>query len=282
MSEKITWLASYPKSGNTWVRALLTSYRNGGRVDINDLDFAEADNYQYFTRAVCPLDLCDISYGTKLLLRPAALLHQMVGTARRPLVLKTHHCNGTPAGLPPLIPPGLTERAIYIVRDPRDVALGLSRHVNVPISDTISNMNNPGYGIGREDDVIPHHLSTWTQHVRSWMNCKSFPVLIVRYEDLCRDPSSEFIQILEFCDIEVDKRRVRLAVDSCHFDKLRAQEDDNGFKESKHGIPFFFKGKTAWFEYLSDVDRRRIEKDHGEIMRMLDYEILNEEVSCHE
>lgn len=277
MSEKITWLASYPKSGNTWIRLLLTAYRNGGIVDIDKADATDADNYEYFTRAVCPLDLSDVSYGTKLLLRPAALLHQLAATATRPIILKTHHCNGTPIGLAPLIPPALTEKAIYVVRDPRDVALSFSRHLGQSLETVITNMNEPAYGLGKDGD-IPHHISSWSLHVKTWMKEEEFPVLLVKYEDLCDNTAGQLKRILDFCNFEIDDDRIRSAVNACDIDKLRDQEKSHGFKESppESSELFFFKGGSHWLENMSIDNIRRIQEDHGEAMRILGYSTYEE------
>lgn len=272
MSEKITWLASYPKSGNTWVRLLLTAYRNGGVVDIDKVDATDADNYEYFTRAVCPLDLSDVSYGTKLLLRPAALLHQLASSAKRPLILKTHHCNGTPVGLAPLIPPALTERAIYIVRDPRDVALSFSRHLGQDLDTVITNMSEPAYGLGKDNEV-PHHISSWSLNIKTWMKEEDFPVLLVKYEDLCDNTEGQLKRILDFCDLEIDDDRIRAAVNACNIDKIRDQEIRHGFKESppESDSLFFFKGGSQWLEHMSLEHIQRIQRDHSEAMRILGY-----------
>ena len=277
--EKITWIASYPKSGNTWLRMLLNAYKQNGYVNINESIVTSGDNLEYFTRVVSPLPLEHLGFRGKLLLRPAALLHQLTVSVPRPLFIKTHHVNGQVDVLPHLIPKDLTERAIYVVRDPRDVASSFATHVKKPIDEIIQEMNNPAYGLANEG-TIPHCLNTWSTHVSSWINTSDYPVLLVRYEDMIEDVRSELIRVLEFCKMDIDESLVDKAVEACHISKLREQESSNGFRERKRDdYTFFYKGGSRWKSKLDMNQVGLIEQDHSDMMIELRYELSNREAA---
>lgn len=271
--EKFTWIASYPKSGNTWLRMMINSYKQNGHLDINESLATTGDNMESYTHIVSPLPFDHLGLRGKLLIRPAALLAQMVSCTMRPIFIKTHHVNGAVEGLPPLIPYDLTERAIYIVRDPRDIVTSLSKHIEKSVEETIDNMNNPGYGLS-STGTIPHLLNTWSEHVNSWTGVKyRYPVLLVKYEDMMENPSKELIRVLEFCGIDPDLDVVNKSVESCEINKLRKQEQDKGFLEKKKQEIFFYKGGSRWREELDRKIIRKIEKDHGLMMTKLGYSL---------
>jgi hypothetical protein len=274
-TEMISWLASYPKSGNTWVRMLLSAYRNNGYIDINDSAVYHGDSVEYFYQVVAPLQLSALGGNAKFLLRPAALLHQIVSNPYRPLIMKTHNCNAVLDKLVTLFPPELTARAIYVVRDPRDLVSSVAAHMGKTEEEAVAFMNETGAAIGdNENRPIPSMLHTWSSHVQSWTTEEAFPVLLVRYEDLIADSITEFIKILEFLEYEVDQDRAIKSVEACELAKLRTQEDESSFREKSKNTPRFFnKGGSRWQNELDSGFVRQIEADHGEMMTTMGYEL---------
>lgn len=272
-NERITWLASYPKSGNTWVRCLLQAYRNNGYVDINDLTIGIGDSSACFTRAVSPLQLEDLGDRGQWLLRPAALLNAMMAT-KPPRVFKTHYANVVVAALPAFIPFEFTQRAIYTVRDPRSVALSFSKYFSLSMDKTVEQMAHKEFHIGENNgSQIPQVISSWSNNVRSWASETKFPVHFVKYEDLLIDPLKDLKEMIEFMELEWDENRGKRAVSAAKLSKLRNAEKDNGFVDHTHpdrGV-FFNKGGTRWANELGAKFIAQIESDHSEVMKELGY-----------
>lgn len=281
-SERITWLASYPKSGNTWLRSLLFAYRNNGVVDINQLGvMGQSDAHIQYMRIVSPIDVDRLGVQGQQMLRPAMLLHQVALFPLRPFFMKTHNANVIPKGCAPLITTALTTRAIYIVRDPRDVLLSAAPFFAKTNEEMAESMNDEGFHIGAEDQhVIASQLCSWTTHVKSWATEQEFPTKIIRYEDLMTHPVELLSEILEFCGIDVDKERVQNAVWACDISNLRKQEKQQGFVEHTGGNAprFFNKGGSRWMQELDPKLVQKIEEDHSEAMQRFGYFLTSKPV----
>lgn len=267
----ITWLASYPKSGNTWVRLLLNAYLNESS-DINNIECAMSDTMKYYYRAASPK--ADITPEYSLILRPCALAH--IVEHYGPCILKTHNCNSSHNGLS-LLPPALTAKAIYVMRDPRDVAISLAGHFGTTIDQAIDAMADPERAI--EKDVSAHILGTWSHHVTSYTAAR-FPVLGVKYESLTENTERQLGRILEFIGIDPDPDRIEYAVNITQFDKIKEQEKKQGFKErSNHQKAFFNNGRSTWRETLTGEQVQRIESDHKEAMKRFNYQLVSEQTN---
>ena len=276
--ERITWLASYPKSGNTWVRCLLQAYRANGYLDINDLHVSVGDAAACYTRAVSPVPLEDLGSRGLWLLRPAALLNALMAKPV-PRIFKTHFANLTIPGLPAFIPMELTQRGIYVLRDPRSVALSMSKFYNTSMSKVVEQMNSAEFWIGDDPGMksmmqVPQLLSSWSNHVRSWAGQTVYPVHVVKYEDMIENPLVELKSIIEFLGLEYDEARAKRAVNAAKLSKLRKVENDVGFDEYRlkpERGNFFNEGGTRWQQELGPKFIAQIEKEHGVVMRQLGY-----------
>lgn len=271
--EMITWLASYPKSGNTWLRMMLTAYKQNGHLDINESAFGMSDSMLEYMQAVAagtPLE--KVGELGMALLRPAALFRQITVSQFQPLFMKTHTVNGLIDNVVHTVPPLLTERSIYIVRDPRDVVMSLSRHLDMSVEEAAAAMANPRYALFGTD-VVPQFLSSWSNNVRTWVGGdKGYPRLLLRYEDMMEDPTREMRQVLDFCKMDIDEDRLERAVEACRLDKLKRQETDKGFVENREERgDFFHRGGSRWREELDPAIARQIEEDHGEVMEQFGY-----------
>lgn len=259
-SEGITWLASYPKSGNTWVRALLEAYRTG-IVDINHMSTCVGDLVPYFYHSVSPTG--ELTSENTRLLRSAALFHMKTLKPCDPLVVKTHYANVV-VDEAAVIPPALTDRAIYIIRDPRDVAVSYAKHFDYTYDAAINAMADPQRVIVTEP--FEHILGSYSMHVKSWTCEQAYPILLVRYEQLLADPYKTFGGVLAFLGFTVNEERLHAAVELCDFSRLRAQEVEKGFREKKGGDAFFNTGRAGvWESCLTNEQAERIVEDHKEI-----------------
>ena len=266
----INWITSYPKSGNTWVRMLLNAYFDNGHLDINVMPWGVGDNRRFPYQAVSPIPIDKLTRHDVVLLRPAALMNLIESIGQKPLIVKTHHCNGTIDDIP-LIPERLTKRAFYVVRDPRDVAISWANHTNVSIDEAISDMADTHWTIG-EDASFFHTLSSWSNHVNSWLSEKPYNVHLIRYERLLTAPGEVLSAILDAIGFEnVSCDRIDRAVKATEFAALQEQEKNNAFEESPEGVKFFREGKSTWRDILSLEQVERIESDHYKTMENLGY-----------
>lgn len=250
----------------------LSAYRNGGTVDINaPLGLTIDDLQPYFMHVVSPAPVDHLSDERLWMLRPAALTHLLhVQPKDRPVFVKTHFSNSALSGIE-AIPAPLTHGALYIVRDPRDVAVSWSEHLGKTLDETIDLMVKREFIIRR--DRIFQHLAGWSEHVRSWTGQTRFPTLAVRYEDLCEHPVRAFTAILKFLRHEIDDDRLHAAIRAASFLQLRGQEDRNGFREAVNETRFFKRGHPGgWKNVLSEAQAGRIKADHGPMMAEFGYE----------
>ncbi|GAB3123880.1 sulfotransferase domain-containing protein [Novispirillum itersonii] len=274
------WLASYPRSGNTWLRLMLDSYqRGGGAVDINALSWASQMSGLMYSRSfaddVLGVSTGDLTPAEVLALRPT-VLRAVCGRAAGPVALKTHDMRLRLPGGDWLLPADVTLGGVCLVRDPRDVALSLARLLDCPVERAIAVMAEPGHRRGasvrRQGGQLVTLLGSWSEHVASWLDPHPFAVAVIRYEDMRRDPATALGTLLPHLGYPVDPGRVAAAVAETALETLRRQEAENGFSENLSRNRFFGAGAVGgWRSGLTAVQADRICRDHGAVMRRLGY-----------
>jgi len=271
---QLYWHASFPKSGNTWARLLLGAYKLGvGNINTNN-EVTISDNQLYAYNAVAPIALADMADGAKLYLRNTALMHIIARAIHTPVILKTHHANIEVVEVH-LIPEAMTAGAVYMVRDPRDVVISYAEHIGKDIDAGIHAMSQMGHTIHSESVGLHHYLTSWSNHVRGWLDHGKFPRTIIKYEDMLEDTRGEFVKILEAFGMPVIDRKVDYAIEMTQFDELKRQEKRAGFIEASKNTKFFKRGTSGhWKDILTDEQVARIEEDHGEMMQRLGYELV--------
>jgi hypothetical protein len=261
------WLASYPKSGNTWVRLAVHAYRTGS-ADINRMgNISDTCRAAWQAASLQPLE--KITEGMALMVRPAAMLNLQKIIAsipyERPLI-KTHAANVCVCDISQ-IPTPITYGAVHIVRDPRDVVVSWAHHFDVTYDQAIYSLNDPGNATS--PDNMLQVITSWSNHTATWQqahNAKTW-----RYEDMLADPRTAFRQIIEHIDDEVDEDRLQTALEMTSLDALKAAESEKGFAEAKNGA-FFRSGKVGGYkDVLTGKQISRIERAHGDKMREFGY-----------
>jgi hypothetical protein len=187
----------------------------------------------------------------------------------------------------PLIPPEATRAAIYVVRNPLDVAISAAHHFNVGLDASIDRLANEDLVIARAAErpspQVQQRLLSWSGHVRSWLDGTGFRVHLMRYEDMCREPEPTFRAAAAFLGLTDDPERVARAVLRSRFEEVQAQEQSRGFKERPASMAgaFFRQGRAgAWREVLTPEQVARIVRDHGPVMRRLGYLSEAGELRC--
>lgn len=271
----IIWLASYPKSGNTWMRIfLLNLLRDKDEpLDINkmaSLSPIDAGRVWYEPDARAPLDRLPEPELAKLV----PLGHKRITALRPdPILVKTHNFFGSWHGVP-LHTPAVSAGAIYVVRNPLDVAGSVYGHFGMSDLDrAIAYIANENMGARLSAERMPEFYRSWSGHVRSWTEKPSPKILVVRYEDLVSSPEKEFARVVRFLGIPAEQAKIARAIRFASFDQLKKQESERGFVEKPDGAASFFReGRSGgWQERLSPEQVARIIADHREQMARFDY-----------
>lgn len=271
----IVWLVSYPKSGNTWMRVLLTNYRRDADepADVNALDGAPIaaarlwfDEWAGVEASCLPQHLVDR-------LRPD-VYRCLVAGVDDTIVMKTHDAwSRTDTGAP-LFPPDITRGVIYVVRNALDVAPSFAHHMNVDLDTAVTRMCDPAFTLGdASGNQLLQRLGTWADHVTSWLDDAELPVEVVSYEDLHAHPVATLRRVVRFLGWDEDDGRLARAVAHSSFDVLQAQEAEAGFRErAPHAASFFRRGETGTGE-LTPAQRARLVGVLGDTMVRLGYEL---------
>ena len=280
------WLASYPKSGNTLVRGLLSSYFFSKDGFFN---FEIIKNIKQFPHIGLfenlGIDLKNEDEIVKNYIRAQASINQTNSIQ----FLKTHsylfNINNNP-----FTDLNNTLGAIYIVRDPRNVVTSYAHHNSISIKDSAERMvNSIHYGGNLNSDHVSDrtkvYLGSWNSNYNSWKSFKDpGKYLLVKYEDLITNKEEKLLEILEFIhnlkkiNFSVDKKKLKNVIESTSFENMKKLEKKLGFIESKTNIktgkkiPFFNLGsKNIWRNILNDEIRRKIEQSFENEMKELGY-----------
>ncbi len=269
----IIWLASYPKSGNTWMRAFLHNLLINPDKPANINTFSalclgenKAEYYNHFD----PRPLTTLTDKEVAELRPKA--HQLLTQAFPDSVfVKTHNYLGEWEGVP-LVTMEWTAGALYMVRNPLDVAISFARHFGITIDETIEQMADPSMGTPTTDLMARQVYSSWSNHVESWTQ-HAFPSLhVLRYEDMANRPFKTFGGLARFLGLNPSPERLERAIANSSFKILQAQEREHGFVERSAHSRFFRKGRPGqWRKELSSKQVAAIVASHREQMERFKY-----------
>jgi hypothetical protein len=273
----IVWLASYPKSGNTWFRAFISNLLTNGDepVDVNNLSAHGFAAARELFDDLTGIEASNLTPEEIDNLRPAVFDH-LGSQSEETLFIKVHDAyTCLPDGRP--LFSAAKAKAVYIVRNPLDVAVSFAHH-SVRDPDTIiSWMENKNFSFAGEPDRLDSQLRQklldWSGHVESWVDCPSIEVHVVRYEDMQTNPVGTFSQAARFAGLAGAEESVRRAVQFSDFRILQKQEEEKGFQEKPPGMASFFRqGKAGgWRDQLTAPQAERIKQVHGRVMRRFGY-----------
>lgn len=275
---KILWLASYPKSGNTWFRALLTGLMNDGKVEINDLDTDGIFSGRKVFDWVADIDSSDL-YDTEAKMMMADVYRNIALETDQLSILKVHDAFETDAEGNNIIPEDVTYCAIYLIRNPLDIAGSFANHNHSDIQVAVDVLNNRDACLARQagnlniGNQFRQNLSDWSGHVKSWTEKPAFPVCVIRYEDMLANTFETFSRALAFIGWEYEAVQVRKAINAASFDALKMQEAGKGFREKMRASPEFFRSGTKgnWEKELNTAQIEEIKAKHKEVMNKYGY-----------
>lgn len=279
-TQGIVWLSSYPKSGNTWFRIVLSYLlnRSSNLSYINNIDEILGSPIaasRIWMNQCLGFDSTFLTDDEVDQLRPEVYrwyAHQLQQTT----YIKIHDAYTQLPDNRPLIPNEGCLGAVYFIRNPLDVAISLAHHAKCPIDWSIHMMGNKDFCIpfaANKEKQVRQQLLSWSQHVQSWVSIPSINVLVLRYEDMLAQPFATFSKAMNFLNLNVDDQHLEQAIMETSFNKLQQFEQRFGFKE-KPNIEgqFFRKGIVGdWKNTLSDDQVQRIINDHQEMMHAYGY-----------
>lgn len=278
----IIWLASYPKSGNTWLRLLLANLLSGidAPVDINNLDLTGI--FPVLREQVDQIALVDseiLRPSEADLLRPYMIkaLLEAAGPEAGDQFAKVHDAYRYLPDGTPLLGKGLARAALYILRDPRDMAVSMSHFYKISLDKAVFHINE-GWYLSPPDrypkSQVPQSVLDWSSHVRSWTEQRDVPTHLLRFEDLLADTVATFGRAVAFLGLSVSPVALERAARHTRFSELQRQEREQGFKE-RHlwaGDCFFRAGKAGgWVDVLTKAQAAAITAAHGEMMAAYGY-----------
>lgn len=270
----IVWLASYPKSGNTWMRAFianLVANRPGALplAELPNYGRLEADPGTYSQVAGRPST--ELDFDALCALRPQ--VHTAIAAAApKTVFVKTHSMAAVHAGVP-LITPQVTAGAICVVRNPLDVVVSMANHFAITIDEAIAYLGDERSATANSDLFVSEFLGSWSQHVKSWADMEGPRVLVLRYEDLLEKPAKGFGKVARLIGLDGDRARVERALAHSSFSALASMEKRDGFVEVPiKGKRFFRAGRAnQWREALTREQVERVVARHREQMQRFRY-----------
>ena len=275
MKKSIVWLASYPKSGNTWARIFLANYLFNTKSPLNINDAHRLGTGDTLLKAYRKVLGANIPVGDFAAMMPYRMrfFEALVSNKADVNFVKTHFLNDVAFGTP-LIPEEFTKAAIYILRNPLDVVVSYAKHFDKTVDYTVEAFGHTTHMSPGDNTNAGQIFGTWSQHVTSWTRKRSYPLLILQYEKMLSDPHDEFGKLIKFIGLDVDEERLDRAVRFSSFDEVSKQEKEMGFieKPKDRDHQFFGRGESGHgAKELAPELVKKIRTDHKAVMKKYGY-----------
>ena len=276
----IIWIASYPKSGNTWVRSIISSYFFS---KTGDFDFSLLKNISLYPGPKYFKNVIDKPGDVSLFWENS---QKNIIQSQKRTFLKTHNAL-VALNNRSFTTAKTTLGAIYIIRDPRNILSSLKNHYGFKdYNETFEFMKNKKkyiWDIRKKNDYSGFQfLGSWSDHYKSWTKNPKFKTLLIKYEDLQKDCYStshkiiKFILTLDAQNIELDEKKLFRSIETTKFDVLKKKEIDLGFEESikvnEVKRSFFFLGpENNWKKSLPKEILSKVENEFKDDLNQFNY-----------
>tara|TARA_R110002167_G_scaffold81834_7_gene223680 strand:- start:662 stop:1540 length:879 start_codon:yes stop_codon:yes gene_type:complete len=273
---RVTFLASYPRSGNTWIRIFLQNLldKSESTTNINNLNIGKRSSERNWFDSLCGFSTANLSHDEVDHLKPT-IYSWYSKQCLEPDYIKIHDAYSTLA----------TEnskhtlhgiKCLYIIRNPLDIVVSLAAYGKMSIDETVIFINNTNAKFNDLQRGMNLHLretvSSWSNHVKSWTTSPDINVHVIRYEDMTNFPENTFKSIVNFLGLKASSEEILKAITNSQFSSLKKQEDKTGFIEGPDSINFFKNGYTgSWKSTLNDRQINAIVSQHKDIMSLYKY-----------
>lgn len=283
----IVWLSSYPKSGNTLLRSLISTYMftKDGNFNFENLkNIPQFPDLQFFKNIGV-----NVNNQETIIKNYISSQEEIIKNKINPIVfLKTHstlhNINGNP-----FTNLKNTLGVIYVVRDPRNIVLSYANHNQITLEQAAKSLTSFRVLGGKKDsedmsDRIQTHVGSWSSHYYVWKELEKLnKYILIKYEDLVSNTKETFVKILKFIyqlnnsHLVIDPKKLENTIKSTTFDKLQLLEKNNIFPEAKKDsnnqyVTFFKYGpKNDWKKTLSKELIKKIEETFAKEMKELGY-----------
>ena len=279
----IVWLASYPRSGNTWTRHFLHNLVKLNRgEEAGDLDEAGQDinamgrltTWEIYKTWYEPALGKAPEKATRMEIARvrAKAQEEIAGSVEHMIFTKTHHALVAECGFP-TINMKVTAGAIYIVRNPLDVVVSYAHHFAIDIDKAIAQMATPDFTLPPNETAASEVYGSWAQNVESWTHRPHRAIYVMRYEDMLEKPKETFGKLARHLLLASTDEQLETAIQLSSFERLKRQESEQGFRERPKKSEAFFRAGRAeqWREALTPEQVRAIIRTQGRTMRRFGY-----------
>lgn len=274
----IYWLASYPKSGNTWFRAFLRNLQEDGDqpVDINTLQTGSIASARGWLDEVLGFDTAELTPDEVERLRPvvyrwSAEHEEDIGYH------KIHDAYTLTRDGVPIVSREATLGALYIIRNPLDIAVSATNQWHCSLEDAVDRICRSDMAFCKSRKALPpqvrQRMGSWSEHVLSWVDAPGMNVEVIRYEDMLARPQETFTRAARFLQLPDQPGRIARAIRFSDFKELARQEAEKGFHERpQHAKKFFRQGQIGQgCQRLTQEQIEQISTVHSSVMQRFGY-----------
>jgi len=258
---KPIWLASYPKSGNTWTRLFFTALLQEKEVDINNIATDSIISARNIIDSHLGINSAEVPEETFLRYR-SEIYHKWAEshTKKEYLLTKVHDSCVLKGQI--LFPTSITRGVIYILRNPFDMVASTANHHGVSIKRAVKMICNNNHALAHNkinlNNQISQHLGTWSNHVESWTNVHRNNLHLMKYEDMLNDGLTTFTKVVEYAGLKYSKEQIEKAIEEVSFKKIQLKENENKFKEANVKSQRFFRnGKMGGWRNEITLDQAK-------------------------
>ena len=278
----IIWIASYPKSGNTWVRSFIIAYYfcENGNFDINKLNLIQDyPNKQFFEETVKKGEIHKHWDSSQ----------KNICNEKKVKFLKTHNSLITAFGND-FTKPEYSLGVIHVIRDPRNIITSLKNHYDFETYERALKFMQDENKILEDYPHLKNYAKTniinsWRINYQSWMSNKNFRRLTIRYEDMIENPQQTFEKLVVFINTlmgfkdKIDQKKLSNAIETTNFKSLQDIENQGKFSENVYSlkdnrkIKFFYQGpENDWKKNLDENMIKKMNEYYRDDLKFFQYE----------
>ena len=278
----IIWIASYPKSGNTWVRSFVIAYYfcENGIFDVNKLSLIQDyPNKQFFKETVKKGEIHKHWDSSQ----------KNICDEKKVKFLKTHNSLITAFGND-FTKPEYSLGVIHVIRDPRNIITSLKNHYDFENYERALKFMQDENKILEDYPHLKNYAKTniinsWRINYQSWMGNKNFRRLTIRYEDMVKDPQQTFEKLVVFINTlmrfkdKIDPKKLSNAMETTNFKSLQDIENKGKFSENVYSlkdnkkIKFFYQGpENDWKKNLDENMIKKMNEYYKNDLKFFRYE----------